>query len=201
MEISVWFGVKQDQKFQKLISEIAANTGRPDFTPHITVLESQKDMIPENVVTGVKNAVKELRLKPVKVSFSRLVLDSKFYRCVYLLVDPEEKLRELHKSLVFHTCTSNGITYSASAPLYRPHISLIYGDSYLGLPDDKLDELLPITESMHLDVSELKSNKSVPVSEANTQLLSRDFVIDRLMIMKCPLSDIREWALLETINL
>eukprot|EP01055_Gregarina_sp_Pseudo9_P001549 Gregarina_sp_Pseudo_9__1548@NODE_2039_length_1186_cov_17_042720_g1883_i0_p1_GENE_NODE_2039_length_1186_cov_17_042720_g1883_i0NODE_2039_length_1186_cov_17_042720_g1883_i0_p1_ORF_typecomplete_len220_score29_16CPDase/PF07823_11/2_7e192_5_RNA_ligase2/PF13563_6/9_9e10LigT_PEase/PF02834_16/0_49LigT_PEase/PF02834_16/21DUF1045/PF06299_12/3_5e02DUF1045/PF06299_12/9_2DUF1045/PF06299_12/48_NODE_2039_length_1186_cov_17_042720_g1883_i05271135 len=197
IHISVWGQLRNDESLRKINKAVAEVTGRPVFSPHITLLGSQQHLTVEDAVSATKEVVKGGGLKPLKLSVKQLVLGPSYYQCVFLEVDPAEVLTKINESLIVHACAAHGIDYVVDPP-FRPHISLAYGEPYQEGGNVSKD-LAPIASALKCDLARLEKDKAAPTPGAAEYL--GELVMDKLVVMNCPLQNLNEWSIFETIQL
>eukprot|EP01057_Protomagalhaensia_wolfi_P005578 Protomagalhaensia_wolfi_Nauph_80__5577@NODE_621_length_2194_cov_32_589327_g466_i0_p2_GENE_NODE_621_length_2194_cov_32_589327_g466_i0NODE_621_length_2194_cov_32_589327_g466_i0_p2_ORF_typecomplete_len209_score28_08CPDase/PF07823_11/5e212_5_RNA_ligase2/PF13563_6/0_582_5_RNA_ligase2/PF13563_6/1_5e11Corona_NS2A/PF05213_12/0_17_NODE_621_length_2194_cov_32_589327_g466_i05761202 len=195
--LSIWGGFENEDQIAELNAAVHKQTGgvRPLFMPHITLLGSQKHLSVQAAIEAVEKVIKQCHLKAVPVSFRELALGGHPYQCVFLEVGPVDRFTEIHQALIHCGCREHGIEYTSGLP-FHPHVSIAYGDSYRGESKRVESELHAVTSAFKVDPEELSRNNIASIQDGEHKLL-----LNRLMVVNCPLGDITEWSVIEEIPL
>ena len=136
-EYSVWLVPEEDseemRELDNLISSYAEDYGTPDFMPHVTLVggvEKNLKMIEEKVDSLTED------VEPIQVSFNSTHFSTTRHQCIYILVEPTEKLLKLREKL--------REDLEMPENMYVPHLSLVYSDMELserGNIHSSLDDL------------------------------------------------------------
>lgn len=124
-----------NQKYQKIISDIASSYHRQEFKPHITLIKNL-ELKEEEVLYFTNELIKWL--KPTKTKLIEFGFSDRKYRSLYITVLKTQELLKAHDK-------ANKIFEHKEEP-FIPHLSIVYGELLL---DDKLNiikNLKPITK-------------------------------------------------------
>lgn len=105
-------------RLQTLIERLSLALHSPRFAPHVTLLGG---------IDGAEGALLRQAarlaagLAPLAVSLTRIDWEEAFYRCLYIRVAPTPELCHAHRR-------ARGVFTQAHAKVFRPHLSLVYGE-------------------------------------------------------------------------
>ncbi|KAM0787926.1 hypothetical protein ACM66B_006132 [Microbotryomycetes sp. NB124-2] len=154
---SLWLSPSGDagQALALLLSRLSERHSTPLFNPHTTLVADSltPDSSLDDLVDKTQQAVQEWKSKrgrgaPVngssdspgsslKLAFHDVRQGDMFYQCVLAALVRDSDLVDLHQTLRKHYETHQ----KADAPVYFPHLSLVYGDLTRQKKDDIMAEL------------------------------------------------------------
>jgi len=114
--VSLWIVPEGEarRRLSALIETLARRFGGPVFDPHVTLLAGLAGPA-EDVMTRVRT----IRRAPLRLHFTGPEAGTRYFRCLYLRVEPSPSLTALHEAArkAFET---------KDEPPFFPHLSLLY---------------------------------------------------------------------------
>lgn len=116
MKYYLWLLPSGDEAIalQQIITDLCRGYSQPSFPAHITVWSGRTEA--RHIIPLIEQMSDSL---PITVFCDPVTVGQSFFHCVYLPVQRNKLLQDIHQQIIKHT----GKEYP-----FNPHISLLYGD-------------------------------------------------------------------------